>query len=329
VRILVTGAAGFIGRALCRGLAKRGHAVVGCTRHATEPIVGTELRPIGDITPHTLWSGHLSGIDVVVHLAGRAHRRRTDPSAATETEAAATLAAAASLAGVQRFVHMSSIRAMGEATPRGVPLRATDAPRPQDPYGRGKLATEEALAAVVRRNTLELVVLRPPLVYGPGVKANFRALIRLVALGLPLPFAGVDNRRSLLFIDNLVDLAAQACIHPAAAYRVLLARDPADLSTPELLQALADGLGRPARLYALPDAAFTALRALPRLGRLVALLTLSLQVDDGMTRDALDWRPAIAPAEALAATAAAFRRGAARRRSGRPQERFEPGRDDQ
>jgi nucleoside-diphosphate-sugar epimerase len=308
VRILVTGAAGFIGRALCRDLVQRGHAVFGCTRQTAEPIAGVTLRPIGDIGPRTDWSNHLRGIEVVVHLASRAHRRRLDPSAATEAAAAASLAAAASAAGVRRLVHMSSVRAMGAATHPGRPFRANDAARPRDPYGRGKLEIENALAAAVHGSALGLVILRPPLVYGPGVKANFRAFIRLAASGLPLPLAGIDNRRSLIFIDNLVALVGQACVNPDAAERVLLARDSADLSTPELLRALADGLGRPARLYAVPDAAFAVLRALPRLGPLVARLTLSLQVDDSMTRETLGWQPAIAPAEALAATAAAFRR---------------------
>jgi nucleoside-diphosphate-sugar epimerase len=308
VRILVTGAAGFIGRALCRGLAERGHEVFGRTRGAAEPIAGVELRPIGDIGPRTDWTAHLSGIDVVVHLASRAHRKKGGPPAALEAKAAATLAEAASTAGVRRFVHMSSLRAMGEASPPGMPFRAGDTPRPHDRYGRGKLATEGALSAATRESALELVILRPPLVYGPGVMANFRALIRLAASGLPLPFAGIDNRRSLIFIDNLVALVAQACVHPAAAGRVLLARDGADLSTPELLRALADGLGRPARLYAVPDASFAVLRMLPGLGPLFARLTLSLQVDDSATRDTLGWMPAVAPEEALAATAAAFRR---------------------
>jgi nucleoside-diphosphate-sugar epimerase len=305
---LVTGAAGFIGRALSRGLVQRGHAVFGFTRQAAEPIAGVTQRPIGDIGPRTDWSNHLCGIEVVVHLASRAHQRRLDPSAATEAAAAASLAAAASAAGVRRLVHMSSVRAMGEATRPGRPFRANDAARPRDPYGRGKLATEKALTAAVHGSALELVILRPPLVYGPGVKANFRAFIRLAASGLPLPFAGIDNRRSLIFIDNLVALIGQACVDPGAAGRVLLARDSADLSTPELLRTLADGLGRPARLYAIPDAAFAVLRTLPRLGPLVARLTLSLQVDDSVTRETLGWRPAIAPAEALAATAAAFHR---------------------
>jgi nucleoside-diphosphate-sugar epimerase len=308
-RILVTGAAGFIGRALCRGLVERGHAVLGATRGATEPIAGVKFSAIGEIGTRTDWSKPIAGVDIVVHLANRAHRSRIDPSPWVEAEAAASLARQAAVAGVRRLVQMSSVRAMGEATRLGMPFRAGDAPRPSDPYGRGKLAIEHALSAATRGSALELVVLRPPLVYGPGVKANFRTLIRLAGSGLPLPLAGIDNRRSLIFIDNLVGLAALACVHPAAAGRVLLARDAVDLSTPQLLRALADGLGRTARLFAVPDTILRTLRRLPGLGPLFARLTLSLQVDDSATRDALGWVPEIAPEQALSATAAAFRGG--------------------
>jgi UDP-N-acetyl-alpha-D-quinovosamine dehydrogenase len=308
VRILVTGAAGFIGRTLGRRLAECGHTVRGTTRDAAAPIAGVELLPIGDIGPQTDWSRYLAGIDVVVHLANRAHRQRIDPPAGFEPAAAAALAAAAAAAGVRRIVYMSSIRAMGEATRRGRPFRVGDPPRPRDPYGRGKLATERALSRAAQEGGLEHVILRPPLVYGPGVRANFRALIRLAASRLPLPFAGVDNRRSLIFLDNLVALTAQACVDPAAAGRVLLARDAVDLSTPELLRALAAGLGRPARLYAVPNAVFTMSRALPGIGRRIARLTQSLQIDDAATRAELGWRPSIDAEEALALTAASFRR---------------------
>jgi nucleoside-diphosphate-sugar epimerase len=307
-RILVTGAAGFIGGALCRALVARGHAVLGAIRGAAAPIAGVEFCAVGEIGPRTDWSKPLAGIDIAIHLANRAHRSRLDPSAVVEAEAADALARQALAAGVRRLVHMSSVRAMGEATRPGKPFRAGDAPRPHDRYGRSKLGTERALSAVVRGSGLELVVLRPPLVYGPGVKANFRALIRLAGSGLPLPFANIDNRRSLIFIDNLVDLAALACVHPAAAGRVLLARDAMDLSTPQLLRALADGLGRPARLFAVPGAAFAMLRRLPGFGPRFARLTLSLQIDDSATRDALGWAPEIAPEQALLQTAAAFRR---------------------
>jgi UDP-4-keto-D-QuiNAc 4-reductase len=202
---------------------------------------------------------------------------------------------------------MSSVRAMGDTTVPGAPFRCTDPPSPRDPYGQGKLAIERALQAATRDTGLELVILRPPLVYGPGVKANFRMLIRLAASGLPLPFAGIDNRRSFVFIDNLVDLTARACEHPGAAGRVLLACDAFDLSTPELLRGLAAGLGRPARLFSLPQAAFALLRGVPALGPLISRLTLSLQVDDAETRSALNWSPAVLPEIGLAATARAFR----------------------
>lgn len=306
-RILVTGAAGFIGRALCGGLVARGHAVLGLSRHPAEPIPDIKFRPIGDIGPTTDWSGHLKRIDIVVHLANRAHRSGLQPADHSEAQAARVLAHSAAQAGVRRLIHMSSVRAMGDATPPGLPFRAADPPRPRNPYGRGKLAIERALLAAARESGIEIVILRPPLVYGPGVKANFRALMRLVASGLPLPLAGIDNRRSLMFTDNLVDLVGRACLHPGAAGRVLLARDAADLSTPEMIRLLAAGLGRPARLFSVPRPALAMLRGLPKLGPLLSRLTLSLQLDDAETRAALDWRPPVSPEIGLVVTAAAFR----------------------
>jgi nucleoside-diphosphate-sugar epimerase len=178
---------------------------------------------------------------------------------------------------------------------------------PREAYGRAKLGTERALVTAAQETGLELVILRPPLVYGPAVKANFRALINLVASGLPLPFAGIDNRRSLIFIDNLADVAARAAVQAAAAGRVLLVRDAADLSTEELVRRLAHELGRPARLFSAPQAAFAALRRLPALGPLVARLTLSLQIDDRETRELLGWAPAVSLDAGLAATVGAFR----------------------
>ncbi len=306
-RVLVTGAGGFIGRALCIGLVERGHAVLGLTRRPAEPIRGVELRPIGGIGPTTDWSGRLDRIEIIVHLANRAHRSAREAADHNEAQAAQILAHSAAKAGVRRLIHMSSVRAMSESTLPGAPLRESDPPRPSDPYGRGKLAIERALQAAARETGIEIVILRPPLVYGPGAKANFRALMRLVASGLPLPLAGIDNRRSLIFIDNLVDLVGRACMHPGASGRALLVRDAADLSTPELIRILAAGLGRPARLFAVPQPALAVLRRLPMLGPLFTRLTLSLQVDDAETRAALDWQPPVAAEIGLGATAAAFR----------------------
>jgi len=306
-RILVTGAAGFIGRALCRGLVERGHAVLGCTRGPVEPIPGIEIIPIGDIGPRTNWSRCFDHIDVAIHLANRAHRPAAIADLADEAAAAAALARGAAASGARRLVHMSSVRAMGAATPPGAPFRAADPPFPVDAYGRAKLATEHALAAAAQETGLELVILRPPLVYGPAVKANFRALIRLAGSGLPLPFAGLDNRRSLIFVENLVDAAAHAAIQPDAAGRVLLIRDAIDFSTPELIRRLAAGLGRRARLFAAPEGALALLRRLPALGPFAARLTLSLQVDDSATRQVLGWAPPVTPEAGLAATVRAFR----------------------
>jgi UDP-N-acetyl-alpha-D-quinovosamine dehydrogenase len=305
-RVVVTGAAGFIGRALCGGLVERGHRVLGLTRGSAEPISGVEIRPIGEITAQTPWPEHLGSADIVIHLANRAHRPVAAEAASREAEAAAMLARAAAANGVRRLVYMSSVRAMGETTRPGAPFRPTDPPLPREAYGRAKLATEQALATAAQETGRELVILRPPLVYGPAVKANFRALIRLAASGLPLPFAGIANRRSLIFLENLVDAAVCAAIHPAAAGHVLLARDAADLSTEELIRKLAEGLGRPTRLFAIPQAVLAACCRLPALGTFFARLTLSLQVDDSATRHLLGWAPPVSPEIGLAATARAF-----------------------
>lgn len=309
-RILVTGAGGFIGRALCPALAARGHAVTAGLRRklapAAPPLAGIETRVLGDIMPGRAWSAELAGIDVVIHLAQRAHRRADERILGDEAAAAAELARAAARAGTERFVYMSSVKAMGEATTPCRPFRASDEPHPEDAYGRTKLATEAALAAAAAATGIGLVVLRPPLVYGPGVAGNFRLLMKLAGSGAPLPFAAVDNRRSLISRDNLVDLVAVAATHPAAAGQMLLAADGDDLSTAALIRLLARGQGRRARLFAVPEWMFAALCALPGLAPAVARLTLSLQIDDAATRALLDWTPPVAAEAALLATARAF-----------------------
>jgi nucleoside-diphosphate-sugar epimerase len=302
----VTGAAGFIGRALCRELVRRSIDVRGITRRTADPIAGVELRAVGDIGPGTDWTAQLKGVDIVVHLATSAHRQVDPATSIAEAKAAASLVRAAHGAGIRRLVHISSIRAMGEETPPDRRFTATDAPSPQDAYGRAKLAIEHAATAAAVASGLDLVILRPPLVYGPGVKGNLRALIKLIASGVPLPFAGLESRRSLIFIDNLVDLLTTACIHPAASGRLLLARDAVDLSIPEMVEALASGLGRRMRLFPVPSALFAGLSLVPVLRPALHRLTLPLLVDDAETRRVLGWTPLVAPETGLAATARAY-----------------------
>jgi nucleoside-diphosphate-sugar epimerase len=305
-RILVTGASGFIGTALCPVLLARGHQVVAGNRRPAPTRGAVEGLVVGDIGPAKDWSGALAGFDAVIHLAQRAHSASDAMTLATEPLAAATLVRASAASRVKRLVLISSIKAMGEVTPPGRPFRAVDSPHPQDAYGRTKLASERAAREAAEETELELVIIRPTLVYGPSVRANFQALLRLAGSELPLPFKAVDNRRSLIFLDNLVDLLAIAATHPAAAGQILLARDGEDLSTPELIRALAKGLGRRSYLYRVPGFVWPVLRGVPGLGRKLGPLTLSLQVDDAPTRELLGWTPPVPAATALAATARAF-----------------------
>jgi nucleoside-diphosphate-sugar epimerase len=309
-RILVTGAGGFIGAALCPVLAARGHNVIAGLRRSWNSAMpfadGIEPRVIGEVQPGRDWGGALGGADVVVHLAQRAHRRTAPQILADEPEAAAALARAAAQTGVRRFVFISSIKALGEASLPARPFRADDAPRPEDSYGRAKLASERALAAVAEDAGLELVVIRPPLVYGPGVAGNFRALGRLAASGLPLPFAALVNRRSLIFVGNLADLIATAATHPAAVRRTWLAADGADLTVAELIMLLAAASGRRARLFAVPNSCFAVLRCLPGLAPAAARLSLPLQIDDTATRAELGWAPPFSAEDALSLTARAL-----------------------
>jgi nucleoside-diphosphate-sugar epimerase len=253
-RILVTGAAGFIGTALCPALAAQGHGVVAALRRAASTPPGIEAQVVGDITAAINWRHVLRGVEIVIHLAQRAHAGPDAAALAGEPPAAAALTRALAEAGGRRLLLVSSIKVMGDMTSPARPFRADDEPRPEDAYGRAKLASERAATEAARGACIELVIIRPPLVYGPGVKANLAALMHLVASGVPLPFARVDNRRSLIGRDNLVELLAIAATHPAAADRTWLARDDEDLSTPTLIHALAGGMGRPARLFAMPDA---------------------------------------------------------------------------
>jgi nucleoside-diphosphate-sugar epimerase len=314
-RVLVTGAGGFVGRALLATLARRHPTVAMARRLLGDLPAGVEPRLVGEIGPDTEWDEALAGINTVVHLAARVHRRGRDTDEAgfrrVNAEGTRRLAETARRRGVRRLIFLSSVKVNGEATAPGRPFRESDAPAPQDAYARSKWAAEEALAEIAG-DGLEVLILRPPLVYGPGVKANMLALLRLCASGVPLPFGGIENRRSLLGLDNLVDAIRAAVGAPAApGLRTYLLRDGSDLSTADLIRHLCAGLGRTPRLLPLPPALLRlGLGAIGR-GEAAERLLGSLTVDDSRFRADFAWQPPVSAADGLAATALWFRRDGA------------------
>ncbi len=314
MRILLTGASGFVGRALAaRLLADPALTLRAAYRHvpAMTP-AGMSVCAVGELGADTDWRAAVEAVDVVLHCAARAHVMReteADPAAAfrqANTDGTLALARAAARAGCRRFVFLSSVKVNGEASAAGRPLRADDAPAPCDAYGRSKLEAEIGLRALAAETGLEVVILRPPLVYGPGVKGNFLAMMRAVHRGVPLPLGATRNRRSLIALDNLVDLIVSCATHPAAAGQVFLASDGEDLSTDELLRRTGRALGHPARLVPVPLALLRAGAALCGRRELFRRLCGSLQVDIEHTQRVLGWHPPMAVDEALAAAARHF-----------------------
>ncbi len=312
MRVLVTGASGFVGRALCLTLRGAGHRVIAAVRNQARLPEGCEPCIVGDIGPDTDWTEALKGADAVAHLAARVHVIREpaeDPLAAfrrTNVEGTLRLARAAARAGVGRLVFLSSVKALGDSSPNG-PLTGASPPYPEDPYGISKCEAEAGLREIESQFQLEVVILRPPLVYGPGVRGNFRSLLKLVDRRVPLPLKVVANRRSLLYLGNLVDAIALCLEGPAATNRTYLLRDGEDLSTPELIQRLGTALGRRTLLFPVP-ARLLKLGA-GCIGRSAEVRRLlgSLTVDDRPIRQELEWNPPFTVDEGLAETAAWFR----------------------
>lgn len=307
MNIAVTGATGFVGSALCRHLRAHGHHVVPVVRQAAG--LPNELA-VGTIAATTEWRFALADCEAVVHLAARVHvmdETTRDPLAlyrSTNTDATLNLARQAAQAGVKRFVFISSIKVNGEG--RDTPYLETDLVAPEDAYAISKWEAEQGLWQIAQETGLEVVILRPPLVYGPGVKANFLRLLQIVARGWPLPLGTIRNRRSLLYLGNFSDAIRISLEHPAAAGQTFLIDDGQPVSTPELIRAVAHAMGRPERLLAVPVGMLQFAGALIGKQAAVARLTSSLWVDSSLIRSRLDWTPPFTLEAGLAETVAAL-----------------------
>lgn len=309
MKILVTGSRGFIGKRL---VALAGEQGIACVLHCSERAEVSDSPMIrANLTATTDWTPALQGVDAVVHCAARVHQMQDGGDALAlyrETNVAGTLRLAqqAAEAGVKRFVFLSSIKVNGETTQPGRPFQPDVAVPPADPYGVSKYEAEQALMRLVQETGLEVVIIRPPLVYGPGVKANFRAMMNWTSKGVPLPLAAVHNQRSLVFVDNLADLILLSLRHPQAPGRVWLASDDHDVSTADLLADMAAALGVKNRCWPLPPWVLKSAAALLGKSAVAERLLGSLQVDIRETRQRLGWQPAVPYHQAIAITARAF-----------------------
>ena len=312
--MLVTGANGFVGSALCARLRKDGAPVRGAVRSSNARPGGTEGVTIDGLASDTDWSEALKNVEQVVHLAARVHvmnDKSSEPLAEfrrVNVEGTAALARQAAAAGVRRFVFLSSVKVIGEFTEAGQPFTADDAPAPEDPYGVSKHEAEQLLRQIADETGMEVVIIRPPLVYGPGVKANFESMIRWLARGVPLPLAAVtQNRRSLVALDNLMDLIVTCLNHPAAANQTFLVSDGEDLSTAQLLKRMSAAMGKPARLFDVPPGLLKLGATLLNKPGIYQRLCGSLQLDIAKTRQLLDWTPPVSVDEGLRRAAEGFR----------------------
>jgi UDP-glucose 4-epimerase len=313
---LVTGASGFVGRHLCEKLIDAGYSLRFALRREIDnddPLLRLgEATVVGDINGGSNWSAVLKGVATVVHLANRAHVMRessANPLACfreVNEEGTRRLAEQAAQFGVRRLVYLSTVKVLGEAT-TATPFHETDSPNPQDPYAVSKWEAELALKQVSSETGLEIVLLRPPLVYGPGVGANFLSLMRWVLQGVPLPLAAIENRRSMIYVGNLAGCIATCLEHTEAAGNTFLVSDGEAVSTSSLVSRIAAVAGVPDRSWSLPPALLHAVGNLVGKGTVVRRLTESLEVSDKAIRRDLGWQPQYSLIEGLGNTVEWFR----------------------
>ncbi|PTB99335.1 nucleoside-diphosphate sugar epimerase [Marinobacter sp. Z-F4-2] len=305
MNILLTGATGFVGRRLLDRLSQRSAYNLTVAVRSRLPGISAHSVLIGSLDSTTDWFSAVENKEVVIHAAARAHVMKeevSDPLAEyrrINVEGTLNLAAQAAAAGVRRFVYISSVKVNGEQTELNRPFNENDAADPHDQYGLSKNEAEEGLRRISEDQGMELVIVRPPLVYGPGVKGNFATIVGLVAKGVPLPLGSVNNKRSLVSLDNLVDFIVTCMDHPAAANQLFFVSDGQDISTTELLLSVGQAMGKPARLIPVPAGMLMFGATLLGKKAVAQRLLGSLQVDISKARDVLGWVPPLSVKEGL------------------------------
>jgi nucleoside-diphosphate-sugar epimerase len=312
---LITGATGFIGQATCEQLLARGWAVKGTVRSSSQNVdrLATGVIPcsVDSMGPGTDWRMALSGIDVIVHLAARVHIMKEIAEDSlmefrqVNTHATERLGRMAAQTGVRRLVFLSTIKVNGESTGNQAFTEA-DTPNPQDAYALSKWEAEQALKRVAAETGLDVVILRSPLAYGPGVKGNFLRLLQAVQRGIPLPLASIRNRRSLVFLGNLVEAIITCMTHPQAKGKTYLLSDDEHISTAELISHIAHALRKPARLWPFPVELLRLAAKLAGKSAEADRLLSSLQVDSSKIRSELGWKPSSSLDQGMAETARWF-----------------------
>ena len=311
-RILVTGANGFVGRALVTSLIQKDVNVIACVRHNDMDLCKGVKQVIHTVDSGTDWKGDLVNIDVVIHLAARVHVMNDieiNPLASfreINTDGTLNLARQSSNAGVKRFIFISSIKVNGEVTSLDKLFEPDDTFIPVDPYGISKYEAEKGLLKLAKETGMDVVIIRPPLVYGPGVKANFSSMMKWVNKGVPLPLGAIHNQRSFVALDNLVSFIIHCINHPKAANEVFLVSDGEDISTTKLLVKVAKAFGKKSRLFPVPVRCMALIAKLIGKKDVVGRLFGSLRVDSSKARSLLGWRPVITMDEQLKKTAEAF-----------------------
>lgn len=306
-KILVTGANGFVGSALCNTLSERNIPFTASVRKKTMP----SQFQIGDLTGTTHWADALSGCDAVIHLAARVHVMKdklSDPLVAyraVNVDGTMNLARQAVELGIKRFVFVSSVKVNGETT-KDQPFTSHDVPAPVDPYGQSKLEAEITLQELSRKTGMELVIVRPPLVYGPGVGANFLKLMQLVKLGFPLPLGNINNRRSMVALDNLIDLLILCAHHPEATGQIFMVSDDNDLSTTILIALIACAMDRHLMLLPMPGRLIEVCARVLGKSAISGRLLGSLQVDIHHAKEILSWQPVVSTDAAIQKTVSHF-----------------------